>query len=101
MCIHLSFPQPLRCHCRLPTRSGSGPEAGLAQFLANSIQDLQSEFYLPACIDDAVAAGKAGIELINTDEHWFGLTYQEDRESVQQGIMNKIANEIYPEKLWG
>jgi len=75
-------------------------ETGLREFLEKNVGDPASEFYLPACINDAVASGKADIQLINTEERWFGLTYLEDRERVQAEILSKIEKGIYPEKLW-
>ena len=75
-------------------------EQGLTEFLPANMENPQSEFYLPTCVNDAVAEGKASVELLDTDERWFGLTYHEDKARVQQEILGKIKESIYPENLW-
>ena len=75
-------------------------EEGFSEFLTANMDKPDSEFYLPVCINDAVASGKASISLLNTDERWFGLTYQEDKARVQQEIRSKIENWVYPRELW-
>ena len=36
------------------------------------------------------------LQVIPTEETWFGMTYAEDREAVESAIQHKITQGIYP-----
>ncbi len=59
------------------------------------------EFYLPEAINDLVDRGAATVEVLPTDESWFGVTYREDLEGCRGAIQSRIAGGVYPERLWG
>ena len=40
------------------------------------------------------------MKVFSTSEKWFGMTYQEDRETVKQNLAAKTREGIYPERLW-
>ena len=72
-------------------------------FLKNDVPKnrMKAEFYLPNVPKRLIAEGKAKVCLLNTDEHWYGMTYREDAGKVRAAIADMKANGIYPEKLWG
>ena len=45
-------------------------------------------------------AGKARVEVLETKDKWFGVTYKEDKETVVEAIRSLIAEGAYPERLY-
>ena len=62
--------------------------------------DIKSEYLLPKIIDKLVKAGKARVEVLETKDKWFGVTYKEDKEAVVEAIRSLIAEGAYPERLY-
>jgi len=75
-------------------------EALFCGFLEKSGQELKSEFYLPFVVDSLINAGKAEITMLHSRDSWFGVTYKEDRPSVQEALRKLVASGAYPEKLF-
>ncbi|MDI6845373.1 MAG: sugar phosphate nucleotidyltransferase [Candidatus Saccharicenans sp.] len=76
-------------------------EARFHKFLSDSrIDPVKSEFYIPEVIGALSREGKAKVRVLTTDEQWYGVTYQEDRPWVKEGIFRLIREGKYPEKLW-
>jgi choline kinase len=66
-------------------------------------QDHQAtaEFFLPEVINDLLKERIASVKVLPTQEHWFGVTYQEDADGVKRAIQNMVDKGVYPKKLWG
>ncbi|WP_343539427.1 hypothetical protein [Sphingobacterium thalpophilum] len=47
-----------------------------------------------------VKHGIAKFSVLPTDAKWFGVTYKEDKEQVQQSIQELIRQGHYPSRLW-
>ncbi len=60
----------------------------------------KDEFYLPTVVDAGIHTKKWSVKAIETHEHWFGMTYPEDKEKVKKFINKLINNKVYPAKLW-
>ena len=76
-------------------------EKGFPEFLENLKEgDIKSEYLLPKIIDKLVKAGKARVEVLETKDKWFGVTYKEDKETVVEAIRSLIAEGAYPERLY-
>ncbi|MBS2099053.1 nucleotidyltransferase family protein [Carboxylicivirga linearis] len=75
-------------------------EDAFLDFLKEKGQEMKSEFYFNAVVDQLIKKGVASTKVIRTDSKWFGVTYKEDKPLVQKKIDELIANGIYPEKLW-
>ena len=76
-------------------------EKGFPEFLENLKEgDIKSEYLLPKVIDKRVKAGKARVEVLETKDKWFGVTYKEDKETVVEAIRSLIAEGAYPERLY-
>jgi hypothetical protein len=71
-----------------------------AAFLERSGRDEKAEFYIPIAVSELVAAGQMRVKVLRTNDHWFGVTYREDRPRVIESIRRLIASGAYPEKLW-
>lgn len=75
-------------------------ETGFGVFLdQTSENDLKREYLLPAIIGDLLKAEKVEVEVLNSADKWFGVTYKEDKKSVQSAVQYLIKQGIYPEKL--
>src|ERR1700677_1431671 len=78
-----------------------GLEEGLRSFLAAKGSDPRAEFYLPTAVSDLVAAGRASVEVLPSEEDWFGITYKEDRPKVVEAIARRVQGGAYPTNLFG
>ena len=77
-------------------------EQGFPIFLSDLKEgDLTSEYLLPAIIDQMIQSGRARVRVLETRDHWFGVTYKEDKASVVESIRQLITRGEYPEKLFG
>jgi hypothetical protein len=68
-------------------------------FLNSKGQELKSEFYIPSVVNQLTSSGRATVQVLNCDAKWFGVTYREDREGVQQSIAQLVKQGEYPEQL--
>ncbi|MBN1127910.1 MAG: hypothetical protein JXA71_02920, partial [Chitinispirillaceae bacterium] len=68
-------------------------------FLSQRSADVKAEFYLPSIINNGLADGRITVNVLQSGEQWFGMTYPQDRERVRQCIEGKIREGVYPEKL--
>ena len=71
-------------------------------FLDNAIvtNPLKGEYFLPSVVNDQLVAGTATVRVLPCEETWYGVTYREDLESVQNAIADMKAKGIYKEDLW-
>lgn len=70
-------------------------------FLANVEEgDLKSEYLLPNIVDKLLKKERANVKVLETQDRWFGVTYKEDKETVQDAFKELISDGFYEEKLW-
>lgn len=76
-------------------------EEGFVRFL-NELGDNGSkkEFLLPEFIDLMIQRNRASVEVLETKDTWFGVTYQEDKASVMAAFSDLVAKGVYPENLY-
>lgn len=75
-------------------------EAMFKAFVEANENNPKSEFFIPLIADELIKKGEASFKVIPTSSKWFGVTYKEDKETVQQSIAELVKNGTYPEKLW-
>ncbi len=75
-------------------------EALLADFLQRNLGDPKAEFYLPTALSELNERGEASIELLRSEDSWFGITYREDLPTAKAAIAGLIAAGKYPAPLW-
>jgi len=78
----------------------SNIEDGLHQFMRENKNNPTAEYYIPEIVTDMIVSGKTQIEVIPTNDNWFGVTYKEDKAMAIESINKHIENGIYPKKLW-
>ena len=70
-------------------------------FLTNVEEgDLKSEYLLPNIVDKLLKEERANVKVLETQDRWFGVTYKEDKETVQEAFSQLIADGVYAEMLW-
>lgn len=76
-------------------------ETGFAKFLSGlKPGDLKSEYLLPTIVDQMIKDGTAKVDVLESRDKWFGVTYKEDKESVIASIRALVDAGVYPEKLF-
>lgn len=56
----------------------------------------KAEFYLPSAVDALIKDGRATARVLKTEARWFGVTYREDKQGVQQAIAALTNAGAYP-----
>ncbi|MDR2771093.1 MAG: nucleotidyltransferase [Clostridiales Family XIII bacterium] len=59
------------------------------------------EYLLPAEIDAQIRRGEAEVEVLQSADRWYGVTYREDRAQVAEALREKHRAGLYPAPLWG
>lgn len=75
-------------------------EHDFVEFINNNYNNLKAEFYIPTVVNNLIDNGKATIKMLTSNEQWFGVTYQEDKETTIKKVAELVSNGIYPENLW-
>ena len=71
-------------------------------FLRNEAGDnIKAECLLPVMVDNQMQAGKLEVSVLDSTDKWFGMTYQEDRETVAAELRRLHEEGAYPESLRG
>ena len=85
----------------LPPKFLEELERGFPEFLDQIKEgDIKAEYLLPTIIDKLVMEGKAKVQVLETRDKWFGVTYKEDKEAVVAAIRGLIAKGVYKENLY-
>ncbi len=91
-----------------PAKEGDKPaylttlEEGFEEFFRTDVvrDPLKSEYLLPTHIGGLLAGGKVSVEILPTNDKWFGVTYKEDKPDVVNNFKKLIADGVYKEKLF-
>lgn len=76
-------------------------EKGFIGFLNNLGEDsLKKEYLLPVMVDHLIKEGTAKVDVLETKDTWFGVTYQEDKEIVKQAFRELTEKGVYPKSLY-
>ena len=57
--------------------------------------DIKSEFLVPEVVSNMIQEKKATVKVLPTSDRWFGITYQEDKNSVKEEIHKLHEKGIY------
>ena len=70
-------------------------------FLSNVEEgDIKKEYLLPILVDQLIKNGSVSVDVLETKDTWFGVTYQEDKETVMRAFKNLTEAGIYPQGLY-
>lgn len=77
-------------------------EKGLEEFLEEGIKNnpLKCEYFLPTVVNKLLNNEEAIVEVLESKDKWYGVTYKEDKPVIMEAVAKKKAEGIYPAKLW-
>ena len=76
-------------------------EKGFSEFLSGlAPEDTKKEYLLPELVDHLIKNKSAEVDVLETKDAWFGVTYQEDKETVMRAFKNLTEAGIYPQRLY-
>ncbi len=77
-------------------------EARFPAFLDRTLAEnpLKGEYFLPSVVDQLICEGKARVQVLPSEEKWYGVTYREDKPTVAAAISAMTAEGLYPDELW-
>lgn len=78
-------------------------EAGFEAFFRDAVpQDpMKAEYLLPIYIGQLLREGRVSVQVLQTQDKWFGVTYREDKPVVVDSFRKLIADGVYDAPLFG
>lgn len=64
-------------------------------------KELKSEFFIPKEVGKMLQEKEIEVTVLSSGDKWYGVTYQEDKPVVKEGIKKLIDEGKYPVPLWG
>ncbi len=61
---------------------------------------MKCEHVIPTAIGTLVSEKKCQVRMLSSKDHWFGVTYKEDKPDVMAKIAKMREDGIYPDILW-
>ncbi len=73
-----------------------------SDFLTNEMpkNPLKAEYFLPSVVSSLLADNKATVQVLHSNDKWYGVTYKEDKQGVVDALQAMKDKGLYPEKLW-
>jgi choline kinase len=68
-------------------------------FVRDAVPNQNAEFLIPTVVAEQVAAGETSVRVLETDSHWMGVTFRDDKDHVAQRIRALVAAGAYPRDL--
>ena len=62
--------------------------------------ELKAEFLLPTIVGKLIDEHRASVKVLPCSSRWFGVTYKEDKEAVQESIRALVRDGLYPSPLF-
>lgn len=75
-------------------------EGAFTRFIRENADLVKAELYIPKVVNDLVSTGSASVRIIPATDHWFGVTYQEDKPLAVESIRKLVSEGVYPGRLW-
>ncbi len=77
-------------------------ESRFAGFLAEKLPSdpLKCEYFLPLVPSQLITEDAATVQVLPTQEKWYGVTYREDMPRVREAVARMKLEGLYPEHLW-
>ena len=74
-------------------------ETGFPKFLSSMSNPLKDEYLLPTIVDGLIRRGEK-VDVLPTDDKWFGVTYKEDKPVVVESFKRLYAQGEYSKDLY-
>lgn len=69
-------------------------------FANSNIGSPRAEFLIPEVVDAMIEDGSAKFKVLESDDRWYGVTYQEDKPMVQKAFALLVDEGTYPSPLF-
>ena len=56
--------------------------------------------YKRQVVSDLIKEGVESVDVLSSNEKWFGVTFPEDKKNVSANIIKLTSDGVYPEKLF-
>ncbi len=76
-------------------------ESDFIDFIETNASELKAEFYIPTVVNDLIENKEASIKMLTSNDKWFGVTYQQDKEVTILRVKELVDKGVYPNNLWG
>ena len=78
-------------------------DRGFCEFFRTAAAEnpLTAEYLLPIYIGQLLREGKVTVQVLETAENWFGVTYREDKPAVVESFRQLIEKGVYTTPLFG
>jgi NDP-sugar pyrophosphorylase family protein len=70
------------------------------KFIKENFDNPTAEFYIPKVANNYVETATADLTVMTTRDQWYGVTYKEDKQTVQEAFNALTTIGIYPKGLW-
>lgn len=61
-------------------------ETQFRAFVLANLQQPRAEFYIPTVVNNLIESGKIRLRVLHSDSQWYGVTYPEDKATVQAAL---------------
>ncbi len=61
---------------------------------------LKGEYFLPFVVNELLEEGKATVQVLRSEDRWWGVTYQEDKIQVKDALERLADSGVYPRPLF-
>jgi NDP-sugar pyrophosphorylase family protein len=75
-------------------------ESQFKRFLKTRGGEMKSEFYIPSVVNELIQSGQVRAMVLSCKAKWFGVTFREDKPSVEESIRKLVEGGVYPSPLW-
>ncbi len=75
-------------------------ERDFTNFMDENAHELKAEFFIPSVVNDLIEDDEASISMLTSNDQWFGVTYQEDKEVTISKVKELTDKGVYPVNLW-
>lgn len=75
---------------------------GFPEFLRQAMQTdpLKAEYFLPSVVSRMIEQEGARVQVLQSCDRWYGVTYPQDKEMVMQAFERMSREGLYPQPLW-
>jgi len=75
-------------------------EHDFIDFIDRNAHELKAEFYIPTVVNELIDNNEATVKVLTSNDQWFGVTYQEDKEVTIEKVKQLVEKGVYPNNIW-
>ncbi|MEO0787093.1 MAG: sugar phosphate nucleotidyltransferase [Bacteroidota bacterium] len=69
-------------------------------FAHENTEQPRAEMLIPKVVDDMINDGTARVKVLVSEDRWYGVTYQEDKDRVKAAFTKMVDEQTYPSPLF-